>query len=187
MLSVRRKARCPSVASRTVQKTRAIRNASTCRRSATFPKKSRSSTATRSSSGPTSVVWSTRSSGGRHRFRSSRPHPANPPSDIRRRHVTRRIALRKFQRGSARRHWLKPRQQLVGDEPRPLRVRMLVVLEKNVSASVLATAHSIPSSRYCELIACTDVVQRLSAAAVAVAVAVAANSFRVQNRVQTNP
>ncbi len=58
----------------------------------------------------------------------SRPHPANPPPDIRRRHFTRRIALRELQRGSARGHRLEPRQQFVGDEPGPLRVRMLVAL-----------------------------------------------------------
>ena len=61
-------------------------------------------------------------------FCASRPYPANPPPDIRHRHVTRRIALREVQRGSTRGHRLEPRQQFVGDEPRPLRVRMLVAL-----------------------------------------------------------
>ena len=58
----------------------------------------------------------------------SRPHPANPLPDIRRRHVTRPVALRELQRGSARRHRLEPRQQFVGDVPRPLRVRVLIAL-----------------------------------------------------------
>ena len=58
----------------------------------------------------------------------SRPHPANPLPDIRRRHVTHPTALRELQRGSPHRHRLEPRQQFVGDEPRALRVRMLVAL-----------------------------------------------------------
>ena len=41
----------------------------------------------------------------------SRPHSTNPLPDIRRRHITRRIALRELQSGSPYRHWLEPRQQ----------------------------------------------------------------------------
>ena len=42
--------------------------------------------------------------------------------------VTSPTALRELQRGSARGHRLEPRQQFVGDESRPLRIRVLVAL-----------------------------------------------------------
>ncbi len=46
--------------------------------------------------------------------RPSRPHPGNPPPDIRRRHITRRISLREAQRGPPHGRRLKPRQQAGG-------------------------------------------------------------------------
>ncbi len=62
----------------------------------------------------------------------SRPHPANPPPHICCRHVTHRFALRELQRGPARGHRLEPRQKLIRDEPRPLRVRMLEILATEI-------------------------------------------------------
>ena len=59
---------------------------------------------------------------------ASCPHPANLPSDIGRRHVTCLTALRELQRGSSRCYRLEPRHKFVGDEPRALRVRVLVAL-----------------------------------------------------------
>ena len=80
----------------------------------------------------------------------SRPHPANPLPDIRCRHVTRRIAQRELQRGSACGHRLEPRQQFVGDEPRSLRVRMLVALAVIVEVVAMGMKNVEVGLRPCE-------------------------------------
>ena len=81
---------------------------------------------------------------------SSRPHPANPLPDIRRRHVTHPTALRELQRGPACGHRLEPRQEFVGDEPRSLRVRMLVALAVIVEVVAMGMQDVEVGLRPCE-------------------------------------